>query len=173
MIVVKLEDFEKYRKKLTHYAEGLLFSRGSNRTLFPEVRETAKDIVQQCYLRFHNHYKDAFVTEDHLINFLKLCLYRCYQESKDYKRRSVQYNLLKDGEIDWGEPPENLAYEIHTSRDFDLFMESLNKNQQNIVTKLLLGFSGEDIAKEEGVSRQCINLRLNKIRDKYKEYYEI
>ena len=70
MIIIELKDFEKYRPRLFRYALGLLKTRGSANTLYAEYEDKAKDIVQECYLAFHKHHKDPFVSDNHLFNFL-------------------------------------------------------------------------------------------------------
>lgn len=174
MIVVELQDFEKYRKKLWRYALGLLRTRGSGNELFEELDEKAKDIVQDCYLRFHNHYQDAFVTENHLFNFLKLCLYRSYMESKNPKNRLQQYNILKDAEttsnLSEDRIPSSHIVEIKDRDLVEKFIDTLNSNQRNIVEQLLEGYSSVEIAEQKGVTKQAINSALNFIRKRLLKY---
>ena len=91
---------EKYRPNLIKYANGLLKTRGFVNHKSGELDELSKDIVQNTYLSFHRHHKDYFVDENHLNNFLKLCLYRQYQESLYVTKRNAQYTIFKRGEFD-------------------------------------------------------------------------
>lgn len=170
MIDVKLEHFELYRSNLLRYAVGLLKSRGSANTLYAEYEEKAKDIVQDCYLVFHKHSQDAFVSEFHLFNFLKSCLYKCYQVSVHPSRRLAQYSLFKDlVDVKSDKVTRLITTEIQLD-DTMKFLETLTDNQRQLMNRLLDGFSYADISKEDNVSRQAIQSRIEHIRKKYKEY---
>ncbi len=186
MISVQLSDFENYRSKLLEYALALLKSRGAGKVLFAECDEKAKDIVQETYLAFHSSSLDCFVNELHLWNFLKLCLYHKYQESIDHRRKSIQYNLFKQGNLDYidndledvGDNKNDKFTQLKSktidtySYDnyIDEFLKSLTDYQHKLVNKLLDGFKPSEIATELNISRQGVDDSLQRIRKKYKEY---
>ena len=172
MIKVKLEDFEKYRNKLTRYAEGLLFTKGSANIFWEECREHAKDIVQNTYLRFHKHYNDAFVNEEHLYNFLKLCLYRSYADSTKSSSKQAQYTLFKEHELSHTSPQEVLGkYTTEIQLDDTVkFLETLTEKQRGLMDKLLQGFDRCEVATQEGISKQAMQSRIEHIRKKYINY---
>lgn len=170
MIEVKLEDFEKYRYELNRYATGLLRSKGSFSNKIDEIDNIAKDIVQNCYLKFHNHYQDPFVSEFHLFNFLKLCLYRSYQEYFDLKSKSGQYRIFKTDEFNTDKLSENRFTIPHDEDYVNKFKLSLSDYQRSILEKLLDGYSQVEISKEKGISRQAVSLTVNVIKNKYISY---
>lgn len=173
MIKVELQDFEKYRSKLNRYALGLLITGGSGNILYSEHENVAKDIVQETYLRFHNHVNDAFVTEEHLFNFLKLCLYRSYLNSKNGKLNICRHNILKEKtseQVKEEELPKSFIYEYQSKSDISKFIDTLTQDQASLLNKLLDGYTGVEIGKELGVTKQMISLRLTKIKEKYLEY---
>jgi DNA-directed RNA polymerase specialized sigma24 family protein len=170
MIKVDNSSFEIYRAELLSYAMGLLRQRGSGNVLHAEYDEKAKDIVQECYLAFHNSRKDIFVTENHLFNYLKICLFNCYRGSVWHKNRVVQYNLFKEGDL--SVVPESTVkynqnfYDDHGGK----FIETLTDNQKDIVNKLLDGFTMSEIAADEKISRQAIHASLSYIKKRYIKY---
>jgi DNA-directed RNA polymerase specialized sigma24 family protein len=175
MIKVNLEDFEKFRSNLLRYASGLLRTRGFGNHKVNELDELAKDIVQETYFRFHRHYKDAFVSELHLENFIKICLYRVYQETIDSRRRGVQYILLKKGDFDRLNINDHPFTRLD-GEEYDTIIEfkkTLNNNQLEILDKLLEGFNMFEIAKEREVSRQCIHDHVSKIKIKYEKFNKL
>jgi DNA-directed RNA polymerase specialized sigma24 family protein len=171
MIEVKNEDFEKYRSELNKYAIGLLKQKGSANTLYAEYEEKAKDIVQDCYLVFHKCKKDIFVTEAHLFNYLKICLYKTYQMSTSQGYRLNQYSILKYGNYDSIDLDTKFGYDLKLSEDMvDNFMLTLTENQRTIVKKLCDGFKMTEIASDVNISRQAIHSSVELIRKKYKAY---
>ena len=90
----------------------------------------AKDIVQETYLDFHNHYKDPFVTSAHLYNFIRICLYRKYLNSVNRKRSS--YTTRKNNNIT---DLDKYGDIMSIDENFDLtssFLKKLNDNQKII-----------------------------------------
>ncbi len=187
MLAVKLEEFENYRVRLLEYATALLKSRGSAHTLYAEYDEKAKDIVQECYLAFHTSSLDCFVNELHLWNFLKLCLYRKYQESIDGRRKSTQYNLFKNGNLDYldvndDESTDNKVDNFKQPLDesnpteekdyINEFLKSLIPRQRELVIKLLDGFKAIELAKELNISRQAVSESIKYIKVKFNKYNE-
>jgi DNA-directed RNA polymerase specialized sigma24 family protein len=168
-IEVKLEDFEKYRDKLTRYASGLLRSKGYGNFKEGELDDVAKDIVQNTYLTFHKYANDLFVSEFHLFNFLKSVLYNRYRENFNIK--SNYYNISQNkGSIESlgdKQPVGEFNDEIDT---VEKFIIQLNDEQKDIVKLLMSGMSGAEIAKDRGVSRQAINDRIKVIRNIYNKY---
>ncbi len=170
MIDIKLEDFENYRSRLKRYALGLLNSKGSAHTLYSEYDEKANDIVQECYLAFHNSRTDVFVSDEHLFSFLKICLYKCYQMSVSSKRRQVQYGIFKASNL------EDLTENCHPTVEIEDntfaigFIDSLNDYQKSIAVKLLSGITITEIAKEYNVSKQAISQSVACIRKNYIKY---
>ena len=189
MIECKNEDFESHRSELYAYAMGLLRQRGSGRVLHAEYDEKAKDIVQETYLAFHKSRKDIFVTDFHLKSYLKTCLYNCYRSSVWHKNRVVQYNLFKAGDLDIisdggikGDEDEHLVGIKHNiipsiiyNQEFyddysHKFLETLNENQKEILSKLMNGISSSEIYKEKNISRQAFSDSMKYIKKKFKNY---
>jgi len=179
MIEVKLEDFENYRGELLRYATGLLLSRGSGNTKTKELTPKAEDIVQETYFDFHRHHKDAFVNEKHLESFIKMCLYRNYQVSIRPTYRVNQYNILKEGQIEFLEDEKHpLGLDDYDNKDVlsifkgDEFRKTLTTNQILILNTLLNGWTQSEISKELGITRQGVSNVVKNIKIKYSKFIE-
>ncbi len=162
------EIFEKYRSNLFNYALGLLKQRGSANTLYSEYEEKAKDIVQECYLAFHNSKKDIFVNETHLNNYLKVCLFRCYQSSVWFKNRVNQYSILKYGNLDVVNLDKTYGNNYNEDEISDL-KTKLTSVEVDILNYLIEGFKSCEIAIKLECSENSIGTKLRSIRNKYLE----
>jgi DNA-directed RNA polymerase specialized sigma24 family protein len=167
MIEVKLEDFEKYRSDLNSYATNLLNKNGFGNFKKAEIPEIAKDIVQDTYLQFHKFNLDSFVSEFHLINYLRIALYRCYQNQVNFKRPS--YNSLKDH--NQTDSLENNIGTLKIEENFDFinaFSNKLSKKQKDILHSLLDGYTQKEIVDKFKLKHQVeISRELDNIRDIY------
>lgn len=166
MIEVKLEDFEIYREDLLVQANGLLYNSGCGNFKKGEIKDLAKDIVQDTYLEFHKHHKDPFVTTAHLYNFIRMCLYRRYLNTVNLKRSS--YNTFKDSNI------SDVILEgfegDSTCEDFDripVFMKKLDDKQKYIVSKLIEGYTQLEIATQLGCQSHVVVKSMVDIRNIY------
>jgi len=167
MIEVKLEDFENYRSELNSYATNLLNKNGYGNFKKGEIPDIAKDIVQDTYLQFHKFHSDPFVSEFHLRNYLRMALYRCYQNHVTFKRPSYtnlkNHNLTELLDDNFG----NLSIE----ENFDFiksFSKKLNPSQRNILQALIDGYTQKEIVKKFDLKHQIfVSRELFKIRDIY------
>ncbi len=174
MIKVELSDFQVYRSRLLEYAMGLLKTRGSAKTLYSDYKDKAEDIVQECYLVFHKCNLNAFVTEEHLWNYLKLCLYRKYQESIDSRRKDIQYSLFKKSDV------ESLNLEEHYGDNKYLndnscvedFLQKLTIVEKEMMIKLLEGFTHKEIMKILNLNLHRMRSTLDDIKSKYLGSYK-
>ncbi len=161
MRLSKLEDFEDHRQTLFKYACALLRTR-SYINRHGELSNTAKDIVQNCYIQFHHSFnKDSFVNDGHLSSFLRTILYRCYQAEINVKQRNAQYSIFKVGEfkhLDITKHPINKCN--LTIEQFDIiakFRYKLNTKQSSVLDLLLEGYNKIEISKKLSIPISSIN----------------
>lgn len=171
MITAKLEDFENHRSRLHRYALALMRAKGSGGASYNEYEDCAKDIVQNCYLVFHSKCTSldkVFENKDHLHSFLKICLYKKYQEFISPKNRLNQYVKFKVGGADILNLDYDFGYTTTPGEDcIDRFTDLLTEKQKTLVLKRIDGYKLHEIAKMEKVSRQAIDFRLDQIKKKY------
>lgn len=166
MIEVQLEDFENFRAELLVQANSLLFNSGCGNFKKGEIKELAKDLVQETYLDFHKHHKDPFVTPAHLLNFIRICLYRKYLNMVNLKRAS--YNTFKDNNITSEVLESFKGDSIYEEFDtIPTFIKKLDETEKVIVFKLLEGYTQLEIAELLKCNSQVIVRRLVKIRKIY------
>jgi len=166
MIDIKLEDFEKYRPELLRYATGLLLSRGSANTKTSEITHKAKDIVQETYIVFHKHSSDNFVSENHLKNFVKMCLYRCYQSSIKQSLTLNKYSSLKTGDLDILIDSDHPLLEP-VFDESDVFKSILDEDESNVLNLMLEGFKQTEIALKVKMNENTVHFIVKSIKDKY------
>lgn len=187
-MLVKKEDFERYRRTLTKYAlsftKKMYFNNKENREKYFTNLETAKDLVQDTYLAFHYiiaKNKEFFNDENHLIGGLKTILKR-----KAIKLRTDgKYNSKKRvDEILYPRilPEVNPKYMDYHRGEEKLFIEDIHKCLYNTVARkddkgaemTLLhcaGYSAEEIANEYNVSEHSVCQSMYKTRVKFKNLY--
>jgi DNA-directed RNA polymerase specialized sigma24 family protein len=177
MIEVKLEDFEKYRTKLSTYALNLskTFSKVSNNIVIAYHKDKAKDIVQDTYLDFHSWVSSgrAFESEHYLFNFLKTSLYRRWTKTRNIKYKSAQFYKFTGSGVYDSEFIENLG-NVRNNGENSLYQKDINEQLSNVLTDkqkltlnlLLTGYSQIEIAKLTKVSKQSVNDMLKKIKIK-------
>lgn len=166
MIEVKLEDFEKYRANLTKYAKGLLYSKGFGNIKQDELIHKAKDIVQEAYLVFHFYPKDGFISQLHLKNFIKLCLYRSYQRSMNMGLNINKYDVYKEKELNKlidNEHPLVEEYYDETS----LFKSLLTEEEVIVLDYKLSGYNQVEIALKLSKTEWIIADIIKSIRERY------
>lgn len=175
MYECKLEDYEKYRVKLTSYASNLFRTRGfHNRE--GELKAHSEDVVQQAYIRFHKYGTDKYVSERHLENFLISLVYKEYLASIDINRKGGQYILYKvNPNGDFKEEFRQLnvtKYEKPTQEEFDCissFKKHLDELDIKVVDLLLEGYSQKETAEKLKIPNTTLFDRVARIRKKYKE----
>lgn len=177
MIEVKLEDFDKYRKKLIGYAKSLFHNRGFT-DKDGEAQVLAEDSVQEAYLHFHKYDLKSFVSFKHLENVLFSLVYKEYLEAIDLNRKGAQYILLKKHSIDNRFKEEfkqlNIRSKIKATQDeFDVlvsFSKFLDSTELSVLNKLIEGFSQVEISKLLNLSIDSVNDYVNNLRVKYLKY---
>ena len=65
---------------------------------------------------------------------------------------------------------KNIENDTLTTLDFQSIYENLHENQKKIVTKLLLGYTASEIAREKGCSKQLISKQIQYIRTRFVKY---
>lgn len=168
MIDIKLEDFERYRLSLIKYGKSLLYNFNPINFKSGELDNISKDLVQETYISFHNSKKDCFVSEEHLYNFLKLCLYRKYQNYISNKRYS--YESKKDVNFTDKKLEINENYVCETEENFDSidnFKAKLKDDQKIILNKLLDGYNLKEIAEQINMPPSSVSASLSKIKKIY------
>ncbi len=170
-MIVKLEDFEKYRNSLLIYSKYLLIKYNISKR-FDEYREISKDLAQDSYIQFQNSKILKFDNELHFSNFLKLCLYRRFQ---DYSKTSSIYNYRKKRDkleislLNEDKHPE-IVYFYSEDDIISLFKEKLNNKEGIILELLLLGLKQKEIAKELNIKPNCIFSHIKRMRTKYNKW---
>lgn len=174
-IEVKLEEFDKYREKLTNYASSLFRTRGFH-SRSGELKSHSEDIVQSAYLRFHKWGTvGRYESERHLENFLISIVYKEYQHAIDINRRGAQYMLYKADlhGSKYKEEFRQLDIKKHikpTAEEFDSissFKKELPEAWRPILDYLLEGYSQKEIAEKMKVDASVIHEKVCKIRKKY------
>lgn len=166
MIKVELIDFEKYRPNLLRYASGLLRTKGFGNNKTGELDELAKDIVQNTYLSFHDCNKDAFVTESHLENFLKLVLYRRYSDSLKNTHGIGRYTNKKLGDIDYLDEGKHPFTQSEID-ETNVFKALLSDDEQITLDYLLEGFNQKEIAKKMKIGVYAVSVLVKSMKDRY------
>lgn len=177
MIEVKLEDFEKYRKKLVSYARSLFFNRGFI-DKDGELQNFAEDAVQEAYLHFHTYDLKSFISSKHLENVLFSLVYKEYLEAVDLNRKGAQYIFLKKHSIDNKYKEEfkqlNIRSAVKPTQDeFDVynsFKSVLTTDQIIILDKLIAGFSKVEISRDLNITLDKLNKTVTKLQKKYIQY---
>jgi DNA-directed RNA polymerase specialized sigma24 family protein len=176
MLDVKLEDFQLRRFKLLKYASSLLKGKGFVEKQ-GELKAFSEDIVQNCYIKFHEYGLDCYVNEFHLDNFLNGLVYREFLHTIDINRRGAQYILLKKNLDDKGfiEPKQQSNVRNHIE-EFDVseaFKRSLLNNEVFVLEELLKGFSKAEISRDHNIEIHKIKSVVNSLRDKYNQFNSI
>lgn len=177
MLKVELEDFEIYRPKLLKYASSLLRNRGfCDRQ--GELEAFSKDVVQNTYLRFNKYNKDTFVSERHLENCLIGSVYKEYLNTIDLNRRGAQYILMKTSlsnqwykeEFKQLNVRKNLKIEQEDLTILDSFKSVLNKDEINILDKLIEGYTQKEISEKFNIHTSLVFRYIKGIREKYNRF---
>lgn len=174
MIEVKLEDFEKYRKSLTTYAVSLLRSSNFNNKK-DEIGDIANDIVQETYLVFHKHVNDAFVSDFHLSNFLKVVVYNKYRYQFNSNSKVCKYNYSKSDisvvkEIKKMESP---YYVVEGFDYMDKFKSLLTDKQRDVLDLALEGYGPTEIGDRLQLLPCTVCKRITAIKKIYEENKKI
>lgn len=169
---VKLEDFEKYRKRLLRIARNMTKFRSG--ITYQYDYDLAQDIVQDCYLRFHKLVikEYPFETPDHLKQILIKNIWRISMTSR--LNKGVSYKS-KERVMDFDYLPEHLhPYSENKSIEIEDIHKAINslcftrgtrvygKDRANIMFANIEGYSIEEIAgKFNKTKREIINILYN------------
>jgi cell fate (sporulation/competence/biofilm development) regulator YmcA (YheA/YmcA/DUF963 family) len=176
MLLVKLEDFNLRRFKLLKYASNLLKGRGFVERE-GELKAFSEDIVQNCYIKFHEYGLECYVNEFHLDNFLVGLVYREFLQTIDLNRRGAKYILNKDS-LDTKGMVNSLDQKNVRSHieEFDVhiaFKASLIDKEVFVLDELLKGFSKAEIALKNNVDVRSIVTVVKVLQYKYKQFNSI
>lgn len=131
-----------------------------------------EDCIQELCLEFISiayFYKDNMNIK--FITFIICCL-KNYKntylnKSSVYENRNMSYEeLVETGRFD--DLYENKNYSNFDENIFNLFCDN-NKDGEFAKLRYINGYTLEDIARIKGVSRQAVNVRLNKFNEYYKK----
>ena len=176
MIDVKLEDFNLKRFKLLKYASNLLKGRGFVEKE-GELKAFSEDIVQNCYIKFHEYGLTAFVTEFHLDNFLYGLVYKEFLNTIDLNRRGAQYILNKSDLDSVGMIQVLNQHNVRNNvEEFDVheaFKLSLMPKEVFILDELLKGLSKAEIASKHDIKINHVNTVVNVLKLKYNQFNSI
>jgi DNA-directed RNA polymerase specialized sigma24 family protein len=179
-----LEDFIKFKSKLTRYALNLTKTQSDLLGHYIYHKDKADDLVSDTYLKYHLYFAanpDYFNSEDHLYSFLKMVIYKLNLTRFDLRtldtqqRTSTSYleTVLLEGEDNASYTLARNGYTESNLGEYGLFVEEVNKvidrltgNQLFVYDKLLKGYKMIEIAKELNVSKQAVDCTIRTIRVK-------